>query len=379
MTWLERCQPGFINIKSEVDRTARARQYFTTYIREGKLPELPVEAGLISKIPERLSLRLAPHPSQKVRDHLSNLERELFMMDPTRLGSPSQYDHFQTRIRALINKKRNKIDKVIGWYLSTMIFRSIDLMQTTRSLTWKLMLFNLSQQLPREGFNVESTYNLIEYILSIFAESGKFYGQIFSNANQVQRLRRRVETHLARSGTTTREAADRAIVNACSLEILMDLVDRSLKLEVQDLNRILVWSHTQGTQWGTLDIIQLSRAADEDPRLTEWGPVLISSNPDPILMLSGLDPEDCSLVPLEIDPYVQCRLQTLETMSDYEKLVMYVRIRLSDSKLLCRENLDPQRIPKAVSWILEPPSLPPVIKIRGSCSASDMGYQIVRA
>ena len=369
-TWLEKCQPGFMDIQSEIDRKALAVEYFTTYLQEGKLPELPEEVRFIVTRSGDSNFRLIAHPSKKVRDHVSNLERELLIMEPTRIGYYELYDHFQTQIRALINKS-NKIDKVVGWYLETMIYRRIDLIQITRSLAWKLMLYNLYDHLAREGFNLSSICNLIDLILSIFGNSGNLYSRILSDPHPVQRLRRRVETHLVESNTPTREAVDQAIVNACNLEVLMDLIYQNLKLEVQNLDRD--WGPSgrseipHGTRWGTQDIINLSsRAVEGDTNwVSEWSPL-------------DSEPDDSSF-----DPYVESRLQTLETLSDYEKLVIYVRLCMWDSEVMFKENQDPQLILKAVSGILEPPpsverwSVPPTIKIRGLCHASDLGYQII--
>lgn len=365
-TWLEKCQAGFMDIPSQMGRKALAIEYFTTYLQQGKLPELPEETGFLVKKSGDSDFRLIPHPSQKVRDHLSNLERELLIMDPTRIGYYRLYDHFQMQIRVLINNKRNKIDKVVGWYLETMIYRRIDLIQTTRSLVWKLMLYNLSNQLAIEGFSLSSICNLIDYILTIFGNSGDFYSQILSDCNPVQRLRRKINAHLAGSNTSTREAVDRAIANSCNLEILMHLIDQNLKSEVQNLDRD--WGPSgrsegpHATQWGTRDIVNLSSRMMEGE--TNWA---LEWNP------SDPEPDDCSL-----DPYVESRLQTLETLSDSEKLVMYVRLRMWDSEVMFKENQDPQLIRKAVSCILEPPtvSVSPAIKIWGQCRASDLGYQI---
>lgn len=369
-TWLEKCQPGFMDIQSEVGRKALAIEYFNTYLQEGKLPELPEETGFLVKKSGNSDFRLIPHPSQKVRDHLSNLERELLMMNPRRIGCYGLYDHFQTQIRVLLNNERNKIDKVVGWYLETMIYRRIDLIQITCSLAWKLVLYNLSNRLAIEGFNLSSICNLIDYILTIFGNSGDFYSRILSHPNPVQQLRRRVNAHLAGCNTPTREAVDRAIVDACSLEVLMELVNQNLKLELQNLDRDWGLSGRpegpHATQWGTQDVVNLSSRALEDEAnwVLQWSP-------------SDLEPDDCSL-----DPYVESRLQTLETLSDYEKLVMYVRLRMWDSEVMFKENQDPQLVPKAVRSILGPPprierrSVRPIIKIRGPCSASDLGYQM---
>jgi hypothetical protein len=366
-TWLERCQPGFMDIKSELGRKALAIQYFTTYIQEGKLPGLPEDTGFIVKGSGNSDFRLIPHPSKKVRDHLSNLERQLLIVDHRRVGCYELYNLFEIKIRALINEN-NKIDKVVGWYLETMIYRRIDLIQIARSLSWKLMLHNLYDQLVREGFNLFSICNLIDYILG---DSRNFYSQVFSDLNLVQGLRRKVKAHLERSNTPTREAVDRAIVNACNLEVLMDLIYRNLKSEVRDLDRD--WGPSgcseihHGTQWGIQDIINLSSRAVEDETnwVSEWNP-------------SDPEPDNFSY-----DPYVESRLQSLETMSNSEKLVMYVRLCMSDSEVMFKENQDPQLIPKAVSCILEPSppverwNAPPAINIRGQCRASDLGYQII--
>ena len=386
-TWLEKCQPGFMDIQSEVGRKALAIEYFNTYLQKGKLPELPEEIGFLVKKSGDSDFRLIPHPSQKVQDHLSNLERELLTMDLTYIGFHGLYGFFGTKIRALINNKRNPIDKVVGWYLETMIYRRIDLIQTTRSLTWKLMLYNLSNQLAIEGFSFSSIYNLIDYILSIFGNSGDFYSRILSDSDPVQRLRRKVNAHLWGSNTPTREAVDRAIVNACNIEVLMGLIARNLKSEVQNLDRD--WGSLgrsegpYGTQWGTRDLVNLSsRAVEGQTNWTlEWNP-------------SDPEPDDYSLGPRgsagspeglgPLDPYVESRLQTLETLSDYQKLVMYVRLRMWDSGVMFKENADPQLIRKAVSGILCPPpriergSVQPVIKIRSPCRASDLGYQMIR-
>lgn len=365
-TWLQKCQPGFMDIQSEVGRKALATEYFTTYLQEGKLPELPEETGFLVKKSGDSDFRLIPHPSQKVRDHLSNLERELLMMNPRRIGCYGLYDHFQTQIRVLLNNQRNKIDKVVGWYLETMIYRRIDLIQITCSLAWKLMLYNLSNRLVIEGFNLSSICNLIDYILTIFGNSGDFYSRILSHPNPVQQLRPKVNAHLARCNTPTREAVDRAIVDACNLGVLMDLIDQNLKLELQNLDRN--WGTSgysegpDGTQWGTQDIINLSSrpVAGETNWALEWR----ASDPEP---------RDCS-----VDPYLESRLQTLETLSDCEKLVMYVRLRMWDSEVMFKENQDPQLVRKAVSHILQPLtiSVPLAIRIRGQCRASDLRYQM---
>ena len=134
-TWLEECQPGFMDIQSDVGRKAVSIEYFTTYLQQGKLPDLSEEIGFLVRKCGDSDFRLIPHPSQKVQDHLSNLERELLTMDLMYIGFHGLYDLFGNKIRALINNKRNPIDKVVGWYLETMIYRRIDLVQTTRSLT----------------------------------------------------------------------------------------------------------------------------------------------------------------------------------------------------------------------------------------------------
>ena len=368
-TWLEKCQPGFMDIQSEVSRKALAIEHFNTYIREGRLPELPEDIGLLVKKSGHSGFRLTPCPSQRVRDHLSNLERKLLMMNPTRLGCYGLYSYFQMQIRVLLNNINN-IDRVVGWYLETMIYRKIDLIQITRSLTWKLMLYNLSNQLAVQGFNLRSICNIIDYILEIFGNSADFYSRILSDLNPVQQLRRKVNTHLSGCNTPTREAVDRAILDACKLEVLMDLIDQSLKSEVGNLDRDWELSgcsedpHT--TQWGTHDIVNLSSRAlqDETHWVSQWNP-------------SDPHPGDCSL-----DPYLGYRLRTLNTMSNYEKLVMYIRLRMWDSEVVFKENQDPQIIRKAVSRILDPPSqaergyVPPAIEIRGPCLASDLGYRM---
>ena len=110
------------------------------------------------------------------------------------------------------------------------------------------MLYNLSNQLAIEGFSFSSICNLI---LAIFRDSGHFYGRILPDPNQVQRLRRKVNAHLAGSNTPTREAIDRAIVNACKSEILMDLIDGNLRLEVQ--SKLGALRTSGGLPWQAMD------------------------------------------------------------------------------------------------------------------------------
>lgn len=371
-TWLETCQPGFINIKSKADRKARARQYFATYLQVGKLPDLPEETEFLVRksrgYPRALGLHVIPHPSKKVKDHLSNLERQLLqlLMRPRCRGYYELYGLFQEKIKFLIADKQNPIDRVVGWYLETMIFRKIDLIQISRSFAWRLMLYNLLNQLTREGFSHPSVCNLIDYVLSIFGNSAYLYSLILSDSNAVQQLRRQVKARLGGSDTHTKEAVDRAIINACNLEILMDLIDRNLKLEVQNLDRNWEPIHRRPdssdpstSQWGTQDIVNLVSVDGETHWTSEWR----ASDPEPT---------DSSL-----DPGVEARIQTVESMSDSEKLVMYARICMWDWEVVFRENQDPQLIPKAVSRILEPAtvSLPPEITIRGPCRRSDLGCQ----